>query len=74
MRMTSTIRSSLATALLILISNLAYAAQANGQVDDQGVLAMVLNTEIRMADVVPSEEERKNLKQQAKDNYAAMLD
>ena len=74
MRMTSTIRSSLATALLILSSNLAYAAQANGQVDDQGVLGMVLNTEIRMADVVPSEEERKNLKQQAKDNYAGMLD
>ncbi len=34
MHMTSTIRSSLATALLILISNLAYAAQANGQVDE----------------------------------------
>ena len=74
MRMTSAIRSSLATALLILSSNLAYAAQANGQVGEQGVLAMVLNTEIRMADVVPSEEERKNLKQQAKDNYAGMLD
>lgn len=74
MRMTSTIRSSLATALLILSSSLAYAAQANEQVDEQGILAMVLNTEIRMADVVPSEEERKNLKQQAKDNYAGMLD
>ncbi len=47
MRMTSAIRSSLATALLILSSNLAYAAQANGQVGEQGVLAMVLNTEIR---------------------------
>ena len=74
MRMTSTIRSSLATALLILFSNLAHAAQADGQVDEQDVLARVLNTEILMADVVPSEDELKKLKQQAKDNYADMLD
>ncbi|TKB01570.1 hypothetical protein E5672_17320 [Alteromonas portus] len=74
MRMTSTIRSSLATALLILFSNLAHAAQADGQVDKQNVLARVLNTEILMADVVPSEDELKKLKQQAKDNYADMLD
>ena len=42
MRMTSTILSSLATALLILSSSLAYAAQADEQVDDQGVLALSL--------------------------------
>ena len=73
MRMTSTILSSLATALLILSSSLAYAAQADEQVDDQGVLAMVLNTEIRMADVMPSQDERANLRQQAKGDYAGML-
>ena len=74
MRILSTLRSSLATALLILCSNLANAAQVNEQVADQRILAKVLNIEIRMADVVPSEEERENLKQQAKDNYAGMLD
>ena len=74
MRMTSTIRSSLAIALLILCSNLANAAQVNEQVADQSILAKVLNIEIRMEDVVPSEEERKNLKQKAKDNYSDMLE
>lgn len=74
MRILSTLRSSLATALLILCSNLANAAQVNEQVADQRILAKVINIEIRMEDVVPSEEERKNLKQQAKENYSDMLE
>lgn len=76
--MTSTIRSLLATVLFVLSSNIACAAQSNenakAQMMDQNVLATVLDTSIRMADVIPSEEERKNLKQKAKDNYADMLD
>jgi uncharacterized protein YwqG len=74
MRMTSTILSSLATALFLLYSNLVYAAQANEQITDQNVLATVLNVDITMADVMPNEDERKNIKQQAKDSYADMVD
>lgn len=72
--MTSTILSSLATALFLLYSNLVYAAQANEQITDQNVLATVLNVDITMADVMPNEDERKNIKQQAKDSYADMVD
>ena len=72
--MTLTIRTLLATALFFLCSNLIFAAQVNDQVDDQRVLAKVLNTEIRITDIMPSDEERKNLKQRAKDNYTDMLD
>ena len=74
MRMTSIIRSTMAAALLLFCSSPTYAAQSNEQVAGQNVLATVLGAEIRMADVMPSEEERKNIKEQAKDNYAEMLE
>ncbi|CAB9495561.1 hypothetical protein [Alteromonas macleodii] len=73
MRITLTIRSTLA-ALLLLCSNSTYAAQANGLVVGESVLATVLNTEIRAVDVMPSEEKRQDMKEQAKDNYAKMLE
>ncbi len=73
MRITLTIRSTLA-ALLLLCSNSTYAAQADGLVVGESVLATVLNTEIRAVDVMPSEEKRQDMKEQAKDNYAEMLE
>ena len=74
MRMISITRSILAAVLILLCSSPTYAAQSNEQGAGQNVLATVLSAEIRMADVMPSEEERKNIKEQAKDNYAEMLE
>lgn len=74
MRITSIIRTTLAALLLLLCSNFTYAAQADGLVVGENVLATVLNTEIRVVDVMPSEEKRQNMKEQAKDNYAEMLE
>lgn len=73
MRITLTIRSTLA-ALLLLFSNSTYAAQADGLVVGEIVLATVLNTEIRAVDVMPSEEKRQSMKEQAKDTYAEVLE
>ena len=74
MRITLTIRTTLAALLFLLCSSSTFAIQADGLVVGENVLARVLNTEIRVVDVMPSEEKRKNMKEQAKDNYAEMLE
>lgn len=74
MRITLTIRTTLAALLLLLCSNFTFAIQADGLVVGENVLARVLNTEIRVVDVMPSEEKRQDMKEQAKDNYAEMLE
>ncbi|WP_394222864.1 hypothetical protein [Alteromonas gracilis] len=74
MRITSVIRFSLITVLLLLNMQHVHGAQQRAPLPDDKPMAMVFGATISSADVMPNEEERDAIKQQVKDNYAQMLD
>lgn len=74
MRITSVIRFSFITALLLLNIQLVHGVQQKTPQTDSQPMATIFGTPINASDVMPDEKERDALKQQAKDNYAQMLD
>lgn len=74
MRITSVIRFSFITALLLLNIQLVHGVQQKAPQTDSQPMATIFGTTINASDVMPDEKEREALEQQAKDNYAQMLD
>lgn len=74
MRITSVIRFSFTTALLLLNIQFVHGVQQKAPQTDGQPMATIFGTTINSSDVMPDVKERDALKQQAKDNYAQMLD
>lgn len=78
MQITVFLRVLFITALLVLTTQSVNAApqpasQPLNEIDDN-VLAVVLETKVTRADVLPNEKEQKEIKEKAKENFSEMLD
>lgn len=78
MQITVFLRVLFITALLVLTTQSVNAAPQPASLPlnevDDNVMAVVLETKVTRADVLPNEKEQKEIKEQAKENFSEMLD